>query len=298
MTTARAIVLARGLGTRMRATDPSAMLTPDQQRAADAGLKAMIPLNGRPFLDYILSSLADAGVQRVALIVAPDHAALRDYYSVSPPERVRLDYVVQERPLGTANAVLAAESWVTGEPFLAMNADNLYPAPALLELAALSEPALPAFDRDDLVQSSNIPAERIRSFAFLDIDESGHLVGIVEKPSKERPPNQPPPMLRRSAGALRAKAESASHKEHKEAMESGSCISMNCWRFDARIFQACRDVPRSARGEFELPEAVGVAVRQGVRFKTFPARGPVFDLSTRADTADVSRRLAGIVPRP
>src|SRR5262249_11894984 len=197
----------------------------------------------------------------------------------SPPVRVRLDYVVQEQPLGTADGVLAAESWVMGEPFLAMNADNLYPAPALLELAALSEPALPAFDPDDLVRSSNIPAERIRSFAFLDIDESGHLVGIMEKPEssllldKELPP------------------KGGSHKSPKY-------ISMNCWRFDERIFRACHDVPLSARGEFELPEAVGVAVRAGVRFKTFPARGPVLDLSTRADTADVSRRLAGIVPHP
>jgi len=264
MTTPRAIVLARGLGTRMRASDPSANLTPDQQRAADAGLKAMIPLNGRPFLDYILSSLADAGVDRVALVVAPDHAAVRNYYSGTPPERVRLDFVVQERPLGTANAVLAAESWVMGEPCLAINADNLYPAAVLSELAALSEPGLPAFDPDELVQSSNIPAERIRSFAFLDIDESGQLEAIVEKPDKV----------------------------------ARKCISMNCWRFDRRIFQACRDVPLSARGEFELPEAVGVAVQQGVKFKTFPARGPVLDLSTRADTADVSRRLAGIVPRP
>jgi glucose-1-phosphate thymidylyltransferase len=73
---------------------------------------------------------------------------------------------------------------------------------------------------------------------------------------------------------------------------------MNCWRFDERIFQACRDVPLSPRGEFEVPEAVGVALRRGVRFKTFPAHGPVLDLSTRADAADVARRLAGILPRP
>ena len=184
MTTARAIVLARGLGTRMRASDPSARLTPEQLRAADAGLKAMIPLNGRPLLDYILSSLADAGIRHVALVVAPDHSALRDYYVATAPVRIQLDYVVQERPLGTADAVLAAEAWVTGEPFLAMNADNLYPGPALSELAALPEPALPAFDREDLVRSSNIPAERIRSFAFLDIDASGYLTGIVEKPEE------------------------------------------------------------------------------------------------------------------
>ena len=73
---------------------------------------------------------------------------------------------------------------------------------------------------------------------------------------------------------------------------------MNCWRFDRRIFDACRDVPRSARGEHELPEAVGLAVRRGVRFRAMPARGPVLDLSRRADAADVERRLAGMAPRP
>ena len=266
MTTARAVVLARGLGTRMRAPDASAPLTAEQRRLADAGLKAMIPLNGRPFLDYILSSLSDAGIRDVALVVAPDHDALRRYYELdAPPVRVCLGFVVQEQPLGTANAVLAAERWAEGEPFLAMNADNLYPVAALTELAALSEPGLPAFDRDDLVRSSNIPVERVRSFAFLDVDDRGYLTGIVEKPEENG-------------------------RKH--------LVSMNCWRFDERIFSACRDVPRSSRGEFELPEAVGLAVRRGVRFQAFTARGPVLDLSTRADAADVARRLAGTLPRP
>ena len=162
--------------------------------------------------------------------------------------------------------VLAAEAWSNGEPFLTINADNLYPVDVLATLARLSEPGLPAFDREDLVRAGNIPPERVRAFAFLEIDDSGYLTGIVEKPQD-------------------------SSSDHR-------AISMNCWRFDERIFQACRDVPLSARGEFEVPEAVGLALRRGVRFTTFPARGPVLDLSTRADAADVARRLAAISPRP
>jgi glucose-1-phosphate thymidylyltransferase len=73
---------------------------------------------------------------------------------------------------------------------------------------------------------------------------------------------------------------------------------MNVWRFDARIFEACRDVPRSTRGEFELPEAVALAVRRGVPFRVIPAHGPVLDLSRRADALDVERRLADVEPRP
>jgi len=268
MTTTRALVLARGLGTRMRAHDPGVALTAEQQRAADAGLKAMIPVNGRPFLDFLLSALADAGIRDVALVVAPDHEALRRRYrEIAPPSRVTLSFVVQEQPLGTADAVRSAEPWTRDEPFLAMNADNLYPVDALRTLASLDEPGLPAFDRDDLVRTSNIPEERIRSFALIDVDSEGYLRGIVEKPG-----SQP----RRDSGL----------------------VSMNCWRFDARIFEACRDVPRSARGEQEIPEAVGLAVSRGIRFRTFPARGPVLDLSRRADTTEVARRLAGVVPRP
>lgn len=267
MTTTRAIVLARGLGTRMRANDPAAVLSPDQQRAADAGLKTMIPLNGRPFLDYILSSLADAGVRDVGLIVAPQHEPLREHYQLaSPPSRIRLQFIVQPEPLGTANAVAAAEPWAGHDAFLTVNGDNLYAPAVLSTLADLEEPGLPVFDRDDLTRTSNIPPERLQSFAFVEMDARGYLTGIVEKPQH--------------AAA-----------EHLQ-------ISMNCWRFDRRIFDACRDVPRSPRGEFEIPVAVGLAVSRGERFRTFRAAGPVLDLSTRADAADVARRLAGIVPSP
>ena len=268
--TTRAVVLARGLGTRMREPDPGAPLSPEQQQAADAGLKAMMPVNGRPFLDYVLGSLADAGLREVALVVAPDHDALRQHFAAAPPARLRVGFVVQEVPVGTANAVLAAETWTQGDPFLVMNADNLYPVEALRALAALDEPGFLAFDPDDLVRTSNISPDRIRSFALVVMDEEGYLTSIIEKPG-DLPP------------------EGGSHD---------TCVSMNCWRFDARIFDACRAVPKSARGEFELPEAVGVARAQGTRVKAVPARGPVLDLSRRADAADVARRLAGVVSWP
>ena len=52
-------------------------------------------------------------------------------------------------------------------------------------------------------------------------------------------------------------------------------------------------MPRSARGEFELPEAVRLAVSRGVPFRVVRARGAVLDLSRQSDIASVSARLAG-----
>ena len=65
----KAVVLARGLGRRMRASESGTVLESRQTRAADAGLKAMIPVGSptstRPFLDYVLASLAEAGFTEV-----------------------------------------------------------------------------------------------------------------------------------------------------------------------------------------------------------------------------------------
>jgi glucose-1-phosphate thymidylyltransferase len=276
----------------MRAADPDTLLTADQRRAADAGLKPMIPINGRPFLDYVLSVLADAGIRDVALVVAPDHDALNRYYTVdAPPSRLRLSFVTQTNPRGTADAVLAAYDWVGGDSFLVMNADNLYPERGLADLAVLDGPGLLAFDRDDLVSSSNIPAERIQSFALIDVDDAGHLRDIVEKPDR-------PAEAAHYVASASTPVASAFRRKTDQLRKTNLLISMNCWRFDSRIFAACRDVPPSPRGEFELPEAVGLAVRRGITFTAVPARGPVLDLSRRSDTADVARRLAGVVPRP
>lgn len=269
----KAVVLARGLARRMKEDQPDATLDRDQAAAAGAGQKAMMPVGAgrRPFLDYILSSLADAGASEVGLVIGPEHGAIRRRYEVdAPPRRSRVRFLVQERPLGTANAVLASETWTDGDPFLVLNGDNLYPVPALRDLVELTTPGLPAFARDALVRESNIPAERVAAFALLDVDAEGWLRAIVEKPGEQA-------MAAAGGRAL---------------------VSMNCWRFDERIYRACRDVSRSARGEFELPEAVALAIARGVAFRAVPARGAVLDLSRRTDVADVARRLAGIEAHP
>jgi dTDP-glucose pyrophosphorylase len=274
----KAVVLARGLATRMRQAAGDEALSPEQARAAAAGLKAMMPVgpdagagarSARPFLDYVIGSLADAGYHDIGIVIGPEHDEIRARYErMAIPTRVRLAWIIQAEPRGTADAVLACESWIGAAPFIVVNADNLYPVPVLRALATLGQPGLPVFERDALVRDSNIPVERVASFALLDVDREGTLSAIVEKPG---------------AVAVAAAGPAA-------------LVSMNCWRFDARIFDACRDVPRSSRGEFELPIAVGLAIARGVRFKALPASGEILDLSRRTDVADVSRRLAGREP--
>jgi dTDP-glucose pyrophosphorylase len=257
--TARALILARGLGTRMRAA-ASATLDPGQAAAADAGMKAMMPF-GRPFLDFVLHALADAGVTDAGLVLGPEHESVRAYYRALGTTRIDITFVEQPEPLGTANAVTSARAWAGREPFIVLNADNLYPEDVLARLVRAREPALPGFERDSL----GLSIERIGAFALLEVNDDGSLRRIVEKPGVE------------AMGAA----------------GPGALVSMNLWRFDDRIFEACEAVPISERGERELPQAVALGVQRGLRFDVFRAQGPVLDLSSRGDVANVARALAG-----
>jgi glucose-1-phosphate thymidylyltransferase len=272
MRTTQAVILARGLGSRMRRAEAAVALDAAQERAATAGQKGMMPTLGRPFLDFVLSALADAGVTDVTLIVAPDHSLMRDYYErQSPPRRVRLRWAVQADPRGTADAVLAADGHVNDAPFLVLNSDNYYPVASYDALCALGGAGLVAYEGEALIRDGNIDRERVMAYALLDIDADGVLRAIVEKPAADHP--------------LAQRAE--------------RWVSMNLWSFTPRIFEACRRVTPSVRGELELQDAVMIAAHDlGETFHVVRAHAGVLDLSRRADVATIGDHLREVTVQP
>jgi dTDP-glucose pyrophosphorylase len=246
-----------------------AALAPEQIRAASAGQKAMMPV-GRPFLDYVLAALVDAGITRVCVVCAPGDVEMRAHYAALQPERLTLEFVVQAEPRGTAHAVLAAREAVGTQQFIVLNGDNLYASEDVETLCLAGAPALVAYDAECLVAESNIPAERIRAFALIQESEDGYLTGIIEKPDDD---------------TLRSLGQPA-------------LISMNLWAFPPAIFDACARVRPSVRGELELADAVRALVRErGEQFRVLVSGRGVLDLSSRGDIPAVAARVAGMTVR-
>ena len=271
----KAVVLAGGRGTRMQKDDPSARLSAAQADAASHGAKGMRPIHGRPFLDYVLSALADSGIEEVVFVTPPGGGPIREHYGRAAPERIAISFAEQTVPRGSGDALVAAEAFVGGERFLALNSDNLYPVSVTRALRQIDTSGLAVFERERLLATSNFTRERVAAFAVLKVSRDGWLEAIVEKPGEQEAGNR-----RQEAG-------------------EPVLLSMNLWRFSPSIFEACREVPLSSRGEIELPQAVGWAIRhRGERFRGVPCDEGVLDLSTRADVAEVERRLEGVEPRP
>ena len=106
----QAIILAGGLGTRLRTVVPDLP-------------KPMAPVAGQPFLAWILDRLADAGFGRVVLAVGYRHDAIRDHFGFAY-RGMNLAYSVEEGPLGTGGAMRLALDQISESPVFVLNGDT------------------------------------------------------------------------------------------------------------------------------------------------------------------------------
>ncbi|HET6384415.1 MAG TPA: nucleotidyltransferase family protein [Armatimonadota bacterium] len=256
-----AVILAAGRGKRLRQPDPSVQLDPAVEAVVRQGFKALVPIHGRAFMDYIVERLMEAGIHRVCLIVAPDADPLIRYVS-GLSERfpgLSAQYVVQPEPLGTAHALLFARPVTGDRDFLILNSDDLYPVNAL-HVAVEPESGTSCavgFEQDALIRGSNFDEARVSALGILAArrDAPDLLECVVEKP--ERPEEY------RRDGRL--------------------WVTMNLWRFTPAIYDCCESIPLSSRGEYELPAAVQALIDTGTPVRLLRCAEGVLDLTSRAD---------------
>jgi D-glycero-alpha-D-manno-heptose 1-phosphate guanylyltransferase len=110
-----AVVLAGGLGTRLRA-------------AVSDVPKPMAPVGGRPFLERLLDYWIAQGVRRAVLAVGYMHDRIRQHFG-DEYRGCAIAYSVEDQPLGTGGALLHALPLVKSNTFLALNGDTYFAVP-------------------------------------------------------------------------------------------------------------------------------------------------------------------------
>src|SRR5207244_3996151 len=151
-----AVILAAGLGTRLR---PHTLQTP----------KPLLPVQGRPILDWALGALPPV-VDRVVVVVHYLADQVETYLHGQKHIR-QWTTVFQDKPQGTGDALRMCREQLGSDRFLVVNGDDLYGA---ADLAALSGCAAGL-----LVQMVNEP----RRFGIAFLKPDGTLDRLVEKPN-------------------------------------------------------------------------------------------------------------------
>lgn len=154
------IILAGGLGTRLRQTVPDLP-------------KSMALINGRPFIEYVIRYFKIQGIEKFIFALGYKHGEFEDFLQtvLSPREYI---LSVEDEPLGTGGAVRLALSNATADNVFVTNGDTLFTAD------------LPSFASFHLERKASCslslkPMKDISRFGTVTIDQNSCITQFKEK---------------------------------------------------------------------------------------------------------------------
>ncbi|HWX44309.1 MAG TPA: glucose-1-phosphate thymidylyltransferase, partial [Solirubrobacteraceae bacterium] len=247
----KGLILSGGKGTRLR---------PITHTSA----KQLVPVANKPVLFYGIEAMAQAGIEEVGIIIAPETGAEIEAAAGDGSRfGVRISYVVQDEPLGLAHAVLTAEAFLGGSPFVMYLGDNLLQGGISDLVAAFREHApdalillTPVADPENYGVAELAPAQPGEGTA-------GRVVRLVEKPARP----------------------------------ATDLALVGVYMFTAQIHQAARAIAPSARGELEITDAIQHLVDAGLRVEPHIVRGWWKDTGRLEDMLEANRLILDNVVR-
>ncbi len=158
----KGLILSGGKGTRLR---------PITHTSA----KQLVPVANRPVLFYGIQAMADAGIEEVGIIIAPETGPeIEEVAGDGSKFGVRITYITQDEPAGLAHAVLTAEPFLGDSPFVMYLGDNLLQG-GIQDLVAAFEANAP----DALILLT--PVDDPENFGVAEL-EDGVVKHLAEKP--------------------------------------------------------------------------------------------------------------------
>ena len=203
----KAIILSAGEGSRMR---PLTLTKP----------KTMLPVAGKPIIQYNIESLRDNGITDILLIVCYKEEIVRNYFGDGSDFGVNISYKTQKDFLGTANAISYGEYFID-DSIIVLNGDIILDDEIIHEIIKKYNYLSP----DTLMLLTEV--EDPSAFGVVEI-ENGNIKNIVEKPKREEAPS--------------------------------NLVNAGIYIFNKDIFDKIRETEISERGEYEITDSVSLQI--------------------------------------
>jgi UTP--glucose-1-phosphate uridylyltransferase len=256
-----AVVPAAGLGTRFL---PTTKTVP----------KELLPVLDTPAIEYVAEEAAQAGADRLVLVVSPGKESVAAHFDPNPdleaelrgqgkdallakvrraPGLIRAEVAVQRKPLGLGHAVGCVEPLLAADDdavAVLLPDDLVLPTGVLSTMAAIRQrhggSVLCAFD---------VPREQISAYGVFEIDDTDdpdvkRVRGMVEKPPPEAAPS--------------------------------TFAAAGRYLLERVVFDALRRIAPGAGGELQLTDAIALLIDEGHPVHVVVHRGERHDLGTPA----------------
>jgi glucose-1-phosphate thymidylyltransferase len=239
----KGLILSGGKGTRLR---------PITHTSA----KQLVPVANKPVLFYGIEAMAEAGIEEVGIIIAPETGPEIEQAAGDGSQfGVRISYILQDEPLGLAHAVLTAELFLDGSAFVMYLGDNLLQG-GISELVA----AFREHEPDALILLTPVADPEnygVAELAGAAPGAVGPVVRLVEKPSEP----------------------------------ATDLALVGVYMFTSGIHDAARAIEPSARGELEITDAIQHLVDGGMRVEPHIVRGWWKDTGRLEDMLEANRLI-------
>jgi len=164
----KGIILAGGSGTR---------LYPITQSVS----KQLLPVYDKPMVYYPLAVLMQAGIREVLVINTPhEQEQFKRLLGDGSQWGMQIHYAVQASPDGLAQALLIAKEFLAGAPSCLVLGDNIFHGQGLNLLLSKA---------DAQIDGATVFGYWVRDperYGVAEFDETGHVVGLEEKPQQPR----------------------------------------------------------------------------------------------------------------
>jgi glucose-1-phosphate thymidylyltransferase len=163
----KGIILAGGSGTRLHPL-------------TRVSSKQLLPVYDKPMIYYPLSSLMLAGIREILIITTPtDQPAFKNLLGDGRQWGLQIDYAVQPRPDGLAQAFVIGEDFLRGAPVCLILGDNIlygHGLPELMQRAAENTGAT----------IFGYWVDQPQRYGVIEFDEKFEVISIVEKPKEPK----------------------------------------------------------------------------------------------------------------
>ncbi len=234
----KAVVLAAGAGIRLR---PITSTRP----------KHLIKIGGRPILEYCLNGLKENGITDILMIVHYMADTVRKHFGEGEGLGLKIEYVDQERILGTGNAVGIAEPYVEDD-FLVVYGDLLFSPDVIEKVVNLHD------KEKSEVAMAIVPVDNPEEYGIVEIEDEKHVKSLVEKPSREDSPSK--------------------------------LANAGIYIFSKAIFPRIEEITASAREEWEITDAIIEMLEGGEQVSAVEiSRDDWFDVGRPWDLLEANR---------
>jgi len=233
----KALVLSGGAGTRLR---------PITHTSA----KQLLPVANKPVLFYGLEAIRDAGITDVGLVVGDTAEAIKEAVGDGSAFGLSATYIRQTAPLGLAHAVLVARDYLGDDDFVMYLGDNF--------IVGGITPLVEEFrsERPD-AQIMLTPVPDPREFGVAELDDTGQVIGLEEKPQQPK----------------------------------SNLALVGVYIFSPSVHEAVRDLKPSWRGELEITEAIQWLIDHGKAVRSSVISGYWKDTGNVTDMLEVNRMV-------